>query len=305
LSTTDAVRRYYGKYRGVVLDNFDPMMLGRIMPEVPSVPGMLLNWALPCFPYGGPRVGFFAIPPIGATVWIEFEGGDPNYPIWSGCYWEDPLEVPVDPAIPFIKGMVTEFITMLWDDTPGEGGFTLRLTAPVSPSVTEIFCGVEGITITLPPVTISITPAEVTLEMPPTTITVTEALVSVDLPASFIEITEAGITVTADEVEVMANVTVIGPVEIEGNVNITGAVEIEGNVNITGAVEIEGNVNITGAMEIEGNVNIVGACEVEGDHNVLGACTVEGDHNVAGALTVEGDEAVLGVIEGVVVPPLL
>ncbi len=305
MTTGMAVRRYYGKYRGIVIANDDPMFLGRVIPEVPSVPGMVLNWALPSFPYGGPRVGFFAVPPIGATIWVEFEGGDPSYPIWSGCYWEDPLEVPVTPAVPFIKGMVTEFLTMLWDDTPGEGGFTLRLTEPVAPSVTQIKCMVEGIFITQPPFSLAITPEAVTLEMPPTTIVVTEELISIDLPTTLIEITEAGIVVTADEVEVTANVTITGPVEITGNVEITGAVEITGNVEITGAVEITGNVEITGAVEITGNVEIAGAVEVQGNVNILGACEVEGDLNVLGAVTIEGDEAVLGLIEGVVVPPLL
>jgi len=42
-------------------------------------------------------VGLFFLPPKGANVWVEFEGGDPDYPIWSGCFWSDG-EVPAQPA---------------------------------------------------------------------------------------------------------------------------------------------------------------------------------------------------------------
>ena len=69
--------RYYGKYRGTVLDNNDPQNLGRLRARVPE----LLNevdsgWALPCLPYAGDGEGQFTVPPAGAGVWIEFESGD-------------------------------------------------------------------------------------------------------------------------------------------------------------------------------------------------------------------------------------
>ena len=76
--------RLFGKYRGIVTDNKDPEKLGRIQASVPAVPGMQTNWANPCAPYAGLNVGFYAIPPVGAKVWIEFESGAPDYPIWSG-----------------------------------------------------------------------------------------------------------------------------------------------------------------------------------------------------------------------------
>lgn len=82
------MKRYYGKYRGKVENNIDPMQLGRIQVSAPAVLGDgTLSWAMPCTPYAGSGVGFFAIPPVGANVWVEFEGGDPDYPIWAGCFW--------------------------------------------------------------------------------------------------------------------------------------------------------------------------------------------------------------------------
>lgn len=88
--------RFYGKYRGLVTFNVDPLNLGRLKAMVPEVLGEVpSSWALPCAPYAGTGSGFFTIPPIGAGVWIEFEAGDVSRPIWSGAWWATG-EVPMD-----------------------------------------------------------------------------------------------------------------------------------------------------------------------------------------------------------------
>lgn len=80
--------RFYGKYRAIVVDVEDPESLARIRAQVPEVLGEMDSpWALPCVPYAGPGVGTYAIPPVGAGVWIEFEAGDPARPIWTGAWW--------------------------------------------------------------------------------------------------------------------------------------------------------------------------------------------------------------------------
>jgi uncharacterized protein involved in type VI secretion and phage assembly len=83
----DFVRnRYFGKYRGVVVDVDASTM--RVKASVPSVlGGVTSGWAAPCVPYAGPQVGFLMLPDVGSGVWIEFEGGDVSFPIWTGCYW--------------------------------------------------------------------------------------------------------------------------------------------------------------------------------------------------------------------------
>lgn len=79
---------YFGKYRGEVANALDPQGLGRVQVSVPDVLGEgRMAWAMPCAPWVGPGVGFFAVPPVGAKVWVEFERGDPDYPIWSGGFW--------------------------------------------------------------------------------------------------------------------------------------------------------------------------------------------------------------------------
>jgi uncharacterized protein involved in type VI secretion and phage assembly len=80
---------YLGKYRGVVTDNADPTNRGRLKVRVPAVLDTLEAWAMPCVPYAGAGVGFYSLPEPNTGVWIEFEGGDPSYPVWVGCFWAD------------------------------------------------------------------------------------------------------------------------------------------------------------------------------------------------------------------------
>ena len=80
---------YFGKYRGIVTDNADPEKRGRLKLRVPTVLDDAEIWALPCVPYAGDKVGFFFLPEAGTAVWVEFEGGDPSYPIWTGFFWTD------------------------------------------------------------------------------------------------------------------------------------------------------------------------------------------------------------------------
>lgn len=79
---------FWGKFRGVVTDVDDPLHLGRIKARVADVYGSNESgWAMPCAPFGGANMGFFALPKVGAGVWVELEHGDPDYPIWTGAWW--------------------------------------------------------------------------------------------------------------------------------------------------------------------------------------------------------------------------
>ena len=83
----------YGKYRGVVVDNDDPKKIGRIKVSVDAVYRDATSpWATPCFPYVGKGAGFFAVPAVGAGVWVEFEQGDTSRPVWTGGWFgvDDP-----------------------------------------------------------------------------------------------------------------------------------------------------------------------------------------------------------------------
>jgi hypothetical protein len=98
-------KKYFGKYRGTVINNIDPMQIGRIQAMVPDVSNFIpTSWAMPCVPIAGKLEGAYMVPQIGAGVWIEFEQGDPDYPIWVGGFWgafaEVPLAALAPPAIP-------------------------------------------------------------------------------------------------------------------------------------------------------------------------------------------------------------
>ncbi|MBP2326537.1 uncharacterized protein involved in type VI secretion and phage assembly [Kibdelosporangium banguiense] len=85
--------RFFGKYRGLVVDNADPEQLGRLRVRVPSVtgPDVVTGWATACVPYGGAAdQGFLMIPEIDAGVWVEYEEGDLEFPIWTGTFWSKP-----------------------------------------------------------------------------------------------------------------------------------------------------------------------------------------------------------------------
>ncbi len=97
-SETPTTTSYYGKHRGTVLNNIDPLMRGRLLLEVPDVVGLSpSSWAEACVPLSGPPgvpMGSYFVPPVGAGVWVEFEGGDPSHPIWTGCRFDTTADVP-------------------------------------------------------------------------------------------------------------------------------------------------------------------------------------------------------------------
>jgi hypothetical protein len=132
-------QEYYGKYRGIVMNNIDPEQRGRIQAICADVPTLVPpTWAMPCVPVGGIQNGMFAVPPIGAGVWVEFEQGDPDYPIWVGCYWGSAAEVPVlskltPPGVPGITFQTVLQNGIILNDVPGPaGGIILKSTTNAS-----------------------------------------------------------------------------------------------------------------------------------------------------------------------------
>ncbi len=89
-------QKYFGKYRAFVTNNDDPEQRGRLQVRVPSVFGQQETyWALPCLPFGGlADQGLFMIPEVDAQVWIEFEEGNKDFPIWTGVFWQPSAQAP-------------------------------------------------------------------------------------------------------------------------------------------------------------------------------------------------------------------
>ena len=152
MNETNGAGSYYGKYRGTVVNNVDPMQLGRLLVQVPDVLGLVpSSWAVPCTPLAGPTgppMGVYLVPPIGAGVWVEFERGDPNYPIWTGCRWGAPSDIPTlaragNPASPSIVLQTALQNSIVISDLPGPaGGIMIKSTTGAMILVNDV-----GITI--------------------------------------------------------------------------------------------------------------------------------------------------------------
>jgi uncharacterized protein involved in type VI secretion and phage assembly len=126
--------RYLGKYRGTVFNNVDPERRGRIQALVSDVYGTAPStFAMPCFPVAGTQMGHFVVPPVGAGVWIEFEQGDKDHPIWSGCWYGSQAEVPpiANAGSPASPNMVLQTLgqhSIVLSDLPGLG-ITLKIAS--------------------------------------------------------------------------------------------------------------------------------------------------------------------------------
>ena len=125
----------YGKYRATVVNNVDPLQIGRIQAMVPDVAGFVPStWAMPCVPVAGINTGVFTVPMIGSGVWVEFERGDPDYPVWVGGYWGTAAEVPVlaHAVPPGVTGITLQTPLnngLVISDVPGPTGGILIQTA--------------------------------------------------------------------------------------------------------------------------------------------------------------------------------
>jgi Type VI secretion system/phage-baseplate injector OB domain len=148
--------KYYGKYRGKVVQNVDPDQLGRVMVSAPQVMGTAQNWALPAAPFAGIQAGIYMVPPPAANVWVEFEGGDVNRPIWSGGFWDrgtvPALAVSPPAPVPHVLIQTIGQNTIHVVDGPSPplaaGGILLKSGA------STIAIGPDGVKITAPKVEI-------------------------------------------------------------------------------------------------------------------------------------------------------
>ncbi|HVT15262.1 MAG TPA: phage baseplate assembly protein V [Thermoanaerobaculia bacterium] len=126
---------FYGLYRGTVVNNVDPLQIGRIQAIVPDVSDVILaSWAMPCVPIAGKQMGTFVVPQVGARVWVQFEQGDPDFPVWTGGFWETVAEVPnlALAGVPGDPGIVLQTTlqnAIVISDLPGPtGGIMLKST---------------------------------------------------------------------------------------------------------------------------------------------------------------------------------
>jgi hypothetical protein len=165
--------RYYGKHRATVLNNIDPRSQGRIQVQLSDRYGLFPStWALPCVPFAAKGMaGIVALPQLGSAVWVEFEAGDPDYPIWSGGFWPDPAGFPVlalagaTPATPNIHFQTTTGVAITLSDLPA---LQVKISTPTGAMITMGTAGItisngQGAIITLTGPTVAINGAALTV----------------------------------------------------------------------------------------------------------------------------------------------
>jgi hypothetical protein len=193
-------QQYFGKYQGTVVNNVDPYQEGRLIVNVPDVHGMLPgSWALPCVPLTDIGMGTFMRPRIGANVWVEFEQGDPQKPIWVGGFWgtgETPPMAKAANAVPPVNAVMTmESLT--------SGISVCDVPIPAVPMPATVMLRAGGYT-----ATIAMTPAGVTTTAPivtviaSTAVSVTAPTVTVNSPV--VTVNGAAVTVNATAATVTA-----------------------------------------------------------------------------------------------------
>lgn len=140
-------QRFFGKYRGEVTGTDDASNRARLRVKCPAVLGEQEMWAMPCAPYAGDDIGFFALPPAGTAVWIEFEAGEINQPIWVGCFWKDG-EIPSGDAKEGVMFLKTPGGSIRIDNDQG----TIEIEASGGAKIT---LDSNGITVEAPEVNLS------------------------------------------------------------------------------------------------------------------------------------------------------
>ncbi|MDF2867068.1 MAG: hypothetical protein K0S11_538 [Gammaproteobacteria bacterium] len=157
------MRDFFGKYRGKVVGNRDPKGLGRLQVRVPAVLGDNSDcWAMPSVPYAGLDVGLVLLPPENANIWVEFEGGNINHPIWTGCFWGEG-EYPAKADKPEVKLLKLAGITLQLDDTANNGAIQLKIDAPAVAQAVELKLDKEGLLVTMSNTTFKLTGTEIEL----------------------------------------------------------------------------------------------------------------------------------------------
>jgi uncharacterized protein involved in type VI secretion and phage assembly len=167
---------YFGKYRGTVSDNSDSTNRGRLKVKIPAVLGDLEVWAMPCVPYAGSDVGFFTLPDTGTGVWIEFEAGDPSFPVWTGFFWGDG-DLPSEATGASTKVWKTSSLTVTIDDDA------------------------QQLTVENPNATITMA-TDIELEVDPGKLTVSTDSVTAECGSGSVEVSSDGVSINDDALQV-------------------------------------------------------------------------------------------------------
>lgn len=123
------IGRYYGTYRAFVYANTDPDNMNRLQLIIPHLNATApsTNWAWPMGMWGGKDYGVQMLPKVGDMVWVSFENGDPNFPLWKHAgYGKE--ELPSEFSTPQHYGFKTPNGSILViNDNEGEEEILVKL----------------------------------------------------------------------------------------------------------------------------------------------------------------------------------
>lgn len=198
--TNEQQKSYFGKYRGVVTDDNDPLRMGRVKVRVPAVFGdTIVTWAMPCVPYAGSKIGLWAIPPIKALVWVEFEGGDVEYPIWTGCFWQQG-ETPPGCGDASVIALCTEEASVRLSRGKN-AALQIELKGGASGPVTLTLDG-KAIKLALENTKVTLTARDLVIEQPPAKIAMSNGSVELKHSSASIKLEGARVSVNGNALEV-------------------------------------------------------------------------------------------------------
>ena len=141
----EGIGRFYSTYRGIVINNEDPLKLNRLQIEVPDITQTLV-WAYPKGQPGPLQSGAkYLTPEINDVVFVEFQSGDPNYPLWSYCGWAK-TQVPPELEKKEVIGIVTPNGNKIFlDDKTNTTKILLKVSEDIGSALTKsVWAGLKS-----------------------------------------------------------------------------------------------------------------------------------------------------------------
>lgn len=291
----ELIGKYYGVYRGKVIDNKDKDFLGRCTLEVPSVYGSDIEspWAFPDAKLGGNV--FFDPPPVGSYVWVEFEQGDVNFPTYRG----GPIVTPPEEVLKTVDGKSRKVPGAYGWKTP-MGHLIMTDDDPDKPNIRIVHS--SGSTLLMDD--------EGNIKLTPKSGTV---FVEGTLDAKHVDTVTLAVEELSElkgEVKVGGNATFAKDVAISGTTSATGDATFAANVDVGGNVKCASEVSAqtlktTGNANVGGNLDIVANTKVGGDLEIIGELKT-GEVNTgevkatgqvaAGSLSISGNAEITGTL---------
>ncbi len=159
--------RYFGFYRGFVVDNADPEKMGRVTVMVPGLLEPESGWAWPFAMGGPPQNGVWDVPKANAPVHVIFHQGDIDEPHWvHGWYARDHAPTPVleasaADAVNHIKAFETDRHLVVLDSLKNQVLVKDKVSGTlIAMSGDKIELGGEGLTAEANGIVIASTPCQ-------------------------------------------------------------------------------------------------------------------------------------------------